>query len=83
MTGPNESTPAYLEALHALEAPESSFTVGVETILPTDMPCICELTGHCAGCETLPWVIRQRRLTRTVQTFNSSPSSWDSINREP
>ena len=38
-------------------------------------PCTCELWGHCASCEDLPWVFRRRQATQTV---NGSPLSWDS-----
>ena len=38
-----------------------------------DTPCICELWGPCPSCERLPWVLRQRQITQTV---NSSPMTW-------
>ncbi len=51
--------------------------------------CTCELTGRCASCDRLPAVLRQRlsgdfqgQTSQTVETVNSSPSSWGSRSRQ-
>ena len=64
------------------EAPEAQLLADFE-------PCTCELV-RCASCDRLPWVIQQRlavsdlqgQTSQTVETVNSSPTSWGSLSRQ-